>query len=66
MIKKLEYHSVHRHFNEEKILIFDDAMHREQLYFDTPICLFLTRGVGTNKTSTLKLIIQGLLRLYNR
>ncbi len=36
-------------------------MHRNQLYPDTSICLFLTGGVGTNKTFTLKLIIQGLL-----
>jgi hypothetical protein len=41
-------------------------MHRNQLYPDTPICLFLTRDVGTSKTFTLKLIIQGLLQLYNR
>ncbi len=41
-------------------------MHRKQLYPNTLICLFLTRGVGTGKTFTLKLIIQGLLWLYNR
>jgi hypothetical protein len=41
-------------------------MHSKQLYFDIPICLFLTRGVGTNKKFTLKLIIQRLLWLYNR
>jgi hypothetical protein len=28
--------------------------------------LFFTRGVGNGKTFTLKLIIQGLLQLYNR
>ncbi len=39
----------------------------QSLYKDhTLICLFLTRGVGTSKTFTLKLIIQGLLQLYNR
>ncbi len=41
-------------------------MHRKQLYPTTLICLFLTRGVGTGKTFTLKFIIQILLRLYNR
>jgi hypothetical protein len=41
-------------------------MHRKQLYLNTLICLFLTRGVGTGKTFTLKFIIQILLRLYNR
>jgi hypothetical protein len=46
-------------------LIFDDVIHRKQVYPNTLICLFLTRGVGTNKTFTLKLIIQRLL-WYNR
>jgi len=41
-------------------------MHSKQLYFDALICLFLTRGAGTNKKFTLKLIIQRLLSLYNR
>jgi len=41
-------------------------MHRKQLYLDTLICLFLTKVVGINKIFTLKLIIQGLLQLYNR
>jgi hypothetical protein len=41
-------------------------MHRKQLYLNTRICLFLTGGVGISKTFTLKFIIQGLLRLYNR
>ena len=41
-------------------------MHRNQLYLNTPICLFLTGGVQTGKTFTLKFIIQGLLQLYNR
>ncbi len=41
-------------------------MHRKQLYLDTPICLFFTRVTRTRKTFTLKLIIQGLLQLYNR
>jgi hypothetical protein len=28
--------------------------------------LFLVRGVGTNKKITLKIIVQGLLQLYNK
>jgi ABC-type transport system involved in cytochrome c biogenesis ATPase subunit len=46
--------------------LFDDVMHKNQLYFNTSICLFLTGAVGIGKTFTLKLIIQGLLQLYNR
>jgi hypothetical protein len=41
-------------------------MHRKQLYPYTLICLFFIEGDGTNKTLRLKLIIQGLLRLYNK
>jgi hypothetical protein len=47
MMEELEYHSLFKQLNEHKILIFNDIMHRKQLYFDIPICLFLARGVGT-------------------
>ncbi len=36
------------------------------MYPDTLICLYLTGGVGIGKTFTSKLIIRGLLWLYNR
>ncbi len=36
------------------------------MYYDKLICLFLIRGAGIGKKFTLKLIIQGLLRLYNK
>jgi hypothetical protein len=62
MMEEFEYCSLLRQLNEEQRLIFDDVMHRKQLYPDTLICLFLKRG----NFFTLKLIIQGLLRLYNR
>jgi hypothetical protein len=62
MIEKLEYHFLLRQLNEEQKLIFDDVMHRKQLYFVTLICLFFIGGAGTSKTFTLKLIIQGLLQ----
>ncbi len=35
------------------------------MYLNIPIHIFLTRGSRTGKTFTLKLIIQGLLHLYN-
>ncbi len=41
-------------------------MHRKKLYTYTLICLFFIEGDGTNKTLRLKLIIQGLLWLYNK
>jgi hypothetical protein len=47
LIEEFEYHNLLKILNEEKILIFDDIMHRKQLYHDTLICLFLARGVGT-------------------
>jgi hypothetical protein len=66
MMEEFEYHSLFKQLNEEQRSIFDDVMHRKQLYHDTSICLFLTWGDGTRKSFILKLIIQGLLRLYNR
>jgi archaellum biogenesis ATPase FlaH len=66
MMEEFEYHNLCKKLNEEQRLIFDDIMHKKQLYLDTPICLFLIGDVGTGKTFTLKLIIQGLLRLYNK
>jgi hypothetical protein len=65
-MEEFQKHNSFKKLHEEQRLIFDDVMHRKQLYPNTPICLFLTRGVGTGKTFTLKLIIQGLLQLYNR
>jgi hypothetical protein len=61
MMEKFENLSLLRQLNEEQRLIFDDIMHKKQLYPDTPTCLFLIVGVETNKTFTLKVIIEGLL-----
>jgi hypothetical protein len=47
MMKEFEYCILLKQLNEEQRLIFDDIMHRKQLYHDISICLFLTRGVGT-------------------
>jgi hypothetical protein len=51
-----EYRNLLRQLNEYiYIYIFDDVIHKKQLYLNTPICLFLTGVVGTSKTFTLKL-----------
>jgi hypothetical protein len=60
MMENFEYCSLLRQLNEEKIFTFDDIMHKKQLYLDTFICLFLTRGVGIGITFTLKFINQRL------
>jgi hypothetical protein len=65
MMEEFEYHSLLKQLNEIQRLIFDDVMHRKQLFPKTPICLFLIGGVRTRKTFTLKFIIQRLLQLYN-
>jgi len=39
-----EYCSLLRQVNEEQKSIFDDIMHRNQLYPDTSICLFFYKG----------------------
>jgi hypothetical protein len=66
MMEEFEYGILLKQLDEEKRLIFDDVMHRKQLYPYPLTCLFLTRGAGINKTFTLKLIIQGLLQFYNK
>jgi hypothetical protein len=66
MMEKFEYGSLLRQSNEEQRLIFDDVMHKNEFYSNTQICLFLIGDVETDKTFTLKFIIQELIRLYNR
>jgi len=41
-------------------------MYRKQMYLNIPIHIFLTRGARTSNFFTLKLIIQGLLHMYNK
>jgi hypothetical protein len=60
MMEEFEYYSLLKQLNEEQRLIFDDVMHRKQLYPNTPICLFFTKGAKTGKNFTFKFIIQGL------
>jgi hypothetical protein len=48
MMKEFECHCLFRQLNEEQILIFDDVMHRNQLYPNILICLFFTRGATIN------------------
>jgi hypothetical protein len=43
LIEEFEYHNLLKILNEEKILIFDDIMHRKQFYLDTLICLFFMK-----------------------
>ncbi len=57
MMENFEYRILLRQLNEEQRLIFEDVMHRKKLYLYPLIHLFLTRGAGTSKTFTLKLII---------
>jgi len=44
MMENFQYRSLLRQLNEEQILIFDDVMHKKQLYLDTPIWLFFDKG----------------------
>ncbi len=53
-MKKFEYYSLLKQLNDEYKLIFDDVMHRKQLYPNTPICLFLQEVLELVKTFTLK------------
>jgi hypothetical protein len=53
-MKKIEYYSLLKQLNDEYKLIFDDVMHRKQLYPNTPICLLLQEVLELVKTFTLK------------
>jgi hypothetical protein len=53
-MKFFEYYSLLKQLNDEYKLIFDDVMHRKQLYPNTPICLFLQEVLELVKTFTLK------------
>ncbi len=64
MIEEFEYHNLTIIINEEKKM-FDDIMDKKK-YYNSLIYLFLIGHVGTCKTFTLKLIIQGLLQSYNK
>lgn len=46
------------------IYIFDDIMYKK--YHNILVHLFLTRGNRIGKNFILKLIVQGLLQLYNK
>jgi hypothetical protein len=54
-----------RQLNEEQILLLILSCIKK-MYLNIPIHLFLIGGVGSSKTFIFKLIIQGLLRLYNK
>jgi hypothetical protein len=41
---KFEYRSLFRQLNEDQRFIFDDVMHRKQLYPDTSICFIFDKG----------------------
>jgi hypothetical protein len=64
IMDELKYWSMLIQLNEEQRLIFDDIMYRKQVYHNIPIHIFLIKGVGIGKNFILKLIIQGLLRVY--
>jgi len=49
MMQEFEYCSLFKQLYEERRLIFDDVMHRNQLYLNILICLFLIGGVVINK-----------------
>jgi hypothetical protein len=58
MMENFEYPSLLIQLNEKQKQKIDDMMHRKQLYFIYQFVYFWQGGVGTNKTFTLKYIIQ--------
>jgi hypothetical protein len=61
-----EFHSLLQKMNDECHLISDDVMFRKKQNPNEPLHLFLTKGVGTFKTFTLTLLIEGLLYFYSK
>jgi hypothetical protein len=57
MMEEFEYRSLFKQLNEEQRLIFDDVMHRNQLYLDIYIYLFIIGGVTTSKTFKSRIIM---------
>jgi hypothetical protein len=52
--------------NIEQCLIFDDVMFMKKQNPNEPLHLFFTEGVSIGKNFMLILLIQGLLRFYNK
>jgi hypothetical protein len=61
-----EFHSLLQKMNIGQCLIFYDVMFKKNKIINEPLHSFITRGVSTCKTFMLMLLIQGLLRLYNK
>lgn len=60
----------YKHFlcqlNEEQRTRFNDIVYCKRLHLDELVCLLLIGGVQIGKTFSFKLIVQGLLKLYNQ
>jgi len=52
--------------NKKQHAIYDDYMYKKILYPNQPIHLLLIGGIGASITFTLLLLIQGLLKHYNK
>jgi hypothetical protein len=50
--------------NDEQLVFFDDILYKNKMYPNESLSIFLTEGVGTRKTFTLMVIIQGLIQYY--
>jgi hypothetical protein len=61
-----EFHSLLQNMKNEERFILYDVMYRKKQNPNEPIHLFITRVVGTCKFFTLMLLIQALIRFYNR
>jgi Cdc6-like AAA superfamily ATPase len=65
MMEKFEYRNLLKQLNNKQRFIFYDVIHLENNCTLThQYVYFLTRGVGTGKTFTLKFVIQELYYNY--
>jgi cell division protein FtsL len=56
-MQEFEYCSLFKQLHEERKLIFDDVIHRNQLYLNILICLFLIGGDIISKTFKSRIIM---------
>jgi len=64
MMEEFEYCGLFKQLNEE--FFFFMMFRIQKFYLNTLICLFFTKPISSNKTFTLKFMIQRILWLYNR
>jgi hypothetical protein len=65
ILENLEFFNIRRQLNQEQATIMKDILTKKKSEPNKPVHLFLTGGVGTDKTFTTKALFQSLVHFYN-